>query len=80
MDIKNPGANFQILVDGKSLSYRDSMETALEAGMFLKERHPQSEIVVRDLKSGTQIVIGWKNGKAFSGDLSAPVQPGTRPN
>jgi hypothetical protein len=80
MDRKNPGADFQILVDGKSLSYRDAMETALEAGIFLKERHPQSEIVVRDLKSGTQIVIEWRNGKAFSGDMSSPVQPGTRPN
>jgi hypothetical protein len=28
------------------------METALEAGVFLKERHPRSEIVVRDLQSG----------------------------
>jgi hypothetical protein len=80
MDNKNPGANFQITVDGKSLSYRDAMETALEAGTFLKERHPQSEIIVRDLKSGAQTVIGWKNGKAFSGELSSPVQPGTRPN
>ena len=45
---KNPGANFQIMMDGKSLSYRDAMETALEVGIFLKERHPQSEIVVCD--------------------------------
>jgi hypothetical protein len=52
MDHKNPGANFQIMVDGKSQSYRDAMATALEAGIFLKERHPQSEIMVRDLKSG----------------------------
>jgi hypothetical protein len=68
------------MVDGKSLSYRDAMKTALEAGIFLKERHPQSEIVVRDLRSGTQIVIEWKNGKAFSSDLSSPIRPGTRPN
>ena len=80
MDLKNPGANFQIMVDGKSLSYRDAMETALEAGIFLKERHPQSEIVVRALKSGAQTVISWKNGKAFSGDLTSPVQPGSRSN
>jgi hypothetical protein len=68
------------LVDGKSLSYRDVMETALEAGVFLKERYPQSEIVVRDTTSGAQTVIGWKNGKAFSGELTSPVQPGSRPN
>jgi hypothetical protein len=32
--------------DGKSLSYRDMMETVLEAGTFLKERHPLSVIIV----------------------------------
>jgi hypothetical protein len=80
MDRKNPGANFQIIVDGKSLSYRDAMETALEAGIFLKERHPQSEIVVRDTRNGAQTVIGWKNGSAFSGELTSAVEPGSRPN
>jgi hypothetical protein len=80
MDRKNPGANFQILVDGKSLSYRDALETALDAGVFLKERHPQSEIVVRDTTSGAQTVIGWKNGKAFGGELTAPASPTLRPN
>jgi hypothetical protein len=80
MDRKNPGADFQILVDGKALSYRDALETALDAGMFLKERHPQSEIVVRDTTSDAQAIIGWKNGKAISGKLTSPVQPGSRPN
>jgi hypothetical protein len=80
MGRKNPGANFQIVVDGKSLSHRDAMETALEAGVFLKERHPQSEIVVRDIKSGAQVIIGWKNGKAFSSELTSPADPGSRPN
>jgi hypothetical protein len=75
MDRKDTGANFQILVDGRSLSYRDVLETALDAGIFLKERHPQSEIVVRDLKSGAQSVIGWKNGKAFSGELTSSAAP-----
>ena len=80
MDRKDVGANFQIVVDGKSLSYRDAMETALEAGMFLKEHHPQSEIVVRDTTNGAQTVIGWKNGKAFSGELTSPVHLASRPN
>src|SRR6266566_1836725 len=74
MDRKDTGANFQIVVDGKSLSHRDSRETALEPGVFLEERHPQSEIVARDLKSGAQTVIGWKNGKAFSG-LGSAARP-----
>jgi hypothetical protein len=63
MDGKNPGANFQIVIDGKSPSHRDAMETALEAGVFLKERHPQSEIVVRDLKSGAQTVMDGRTAK-----------------
>jgi hypothetical protein len=58
-------ANFQIMVDDKSRSNRDARETALEAGMFLKELHPASEVVIRDVRSGVQTVIGWKNGKAF---------------
>ena len=47
--------------------------------MFLKERQPQSEIVVRDTTSGAQTIIGWKNGKAFSAELTSP-QPDSRPN
>jgi hypothetical protein len=85
MDRKDDGANFLIVMDGKSLSYRDSLETALEAGIFLKERHPQSEIVVRDVKNSFQTVIGWKNGTAFRSDAigsPAPVSnvPVPRPN
>ena len=80
MDRKDTGANFQILVDGKSLSHRDVLETALEAGIFLKQRHSQGEIVVRDLKSGGQTVIGWKNGKAFRGELAFPAHPTAQPN
>src|ERR1700675_3624988 len=85
IDRKNDGAEFLIVMDGKSLSYRDSLETALEAGIFLKERHPQSEIVVRDVKNSFQTVIGWKNGTAFRSDaISAPAAvshvPGPRSN
>jgi hypothetical protein len=80
MNRKNPGANFQSLVDGKFLSYRDVLETALDAGIFLKERHPQSEIVVRDMTSGAQTIVGWKRGKAFSGEPTSPADPGSRPN
>jgi hypothetical protein len=68
MDHKNTGSHFQIVVDGKSLSYHDEEQTALDAGIFLKERHPQSEVVVRELKSGRQTVISWKNGKVFTGE------------
>jgi hypothetical protein len=73
--MKDNGANFQIVVDGKSWSYRDTLETALEAGIFLKGRHPQSEIVVRDVQNSVQTVIGWKNGSAFRSDATSSPAP-----
>jgi hypothetical protein len=47
----------------KDIGARSVLKTAIDA------RHvpEQSEIVVRDLTSGAQTVIGWKDGKAFSG-------------
>jgi hypothetical protein len=64
---------FRFMVDGKSRSYRDTLETALEAGIFLKEQHPPSEVIVRDVRNNTQTVIGWKNGSAFSSDAISPA-------
>jgi len=55
-----------VTVDGQTRSHRDTRETALEAGIVLKECHPASEVVVRDVRSSGQAVIGWKNGSAFS--------------
>ena len=78
MDRKDTGANFQIVVDGKSRSYRDAREAALEAGIFLKERQPTSEVVVRDVQNSVQTVIGWKNGSAFSSDAISAPAPGSR--
>jgi hypothetical protein len=69
MDRKDVGANFQIVVDGESRSYGDTREVALEAGIFLKERHPPSEVIIRDVQTGAQTIIGWKNGSAFSCDV-----------
>jgi hypothetical protein len=54
-------AHFQITVDGKTRSYRDTREAALGAGILLKERHPPSEFVVRDLENNVHTAIGWKN-------------------
>jgi hypothetical protein len=71
LDRKANGANFQITVDGKTRSYRDTPGTALEAGMFLKERHPASEVVIRN---EARTVIGWRNGSAISPDLVALPQ------
>jgi hypothetical protein len=64
MDRKDCGAHFEISVDGKPRSYRDQREIAIEAGKYLKERHPTNEIIVRDLRDNSQTVIGWEKGVA----------------
>jgi hypothetical protein len=54
---KDVGACFEIRVDGKTRSYRDRKEIAIEAGEYLKQMQPQSEIVVRDLRDNSVTVI-----------------------
>jgi hypothetical protein len=51
------GACFEIIVDGKTRSHRDRKETAIEAGRYLKQMHPQSEIMVRDVRDSFVTVI-----------------------
>ena len=46
------GAQFEILVDGKPRSYRDTKIAATDAATFLKSRQPHSEVAVTDLQSG----------------------------
>ena len=59
------GALFEIIVDGKSRSYRDKKETAIEAGKYLKGNHPNSEVIVRDARDNSSTVIGWEKGLAL---------------
>jgi hypothetical protein len=51
------GACFEIRVDGKTRSHRDRKETAIEAGRYLKQMQPKSEIIVRDLRDNFVTVI-----------------------
>jgi hypothetical protein len=64
MSQKNLGACFEIKVDGKSRTYRDLKETAIEAGKYLKQMQPQS--AVRD---NSITVIDGRTTAAF--DLAA---------
>ena len=50
-------AQFEILVDGKPRSYRDTKAVAIEAAEYLKNRHPHSEVAVKDLRSG-EVTVG----------------------
>jgi hypothetical protein len=62
MNIRNPpGAQFEILVDGKPRSYRDIKAVAIASAEFLKSRNPHSEVAVKDLRTGevTVVVKAW---------------------
>ena len=55
------GACFEIRVDGKTRSYRDRKEIAIEAGEYLKQMQPQSEVIVRDVRDNSITVIEMEN-------------------
>ena len=46
------GARFEILLDGKTQSCRDTMLTAMGAATILKSQNPNSKVAVRDLQTG----------------------------
>jgi hypothetical protein len=52
------GAQFEILVDGKTRSWRDDRETAMEAARYLKERSPNLSVSVRDVRDNTTVQVG----------------------
>jgi hypothetical protein len=54
------GAQFEISIDGTPRTYRDRKAFAIEAAERLKRKHPNSDIVVRDLQSGEAITVKYK--------------------
>jgi hypothetical protein len=48
---EQPGAHFEISIDGKPRSYRDTKEAADAAAALLKKQHPNSDVIVRDLRA-----------------------------
>jgi hypothetical protein len=60
MKIRNPpGAQFEILVDGKPRSYRYIKAVAIESAEFLKSRHPHSEVAVK--------LADWRGDRSSQG-------------
>jgi hypothetical protein len=51
---------FEISIDGTPRSYRDRKAVAIEAAEYLKWKHPHSEVVVKDLRSGEAMVVAYK--------------------
>jgi hypothetical protein len=58
---KTPDAQFEILVDSKPRSYRDRKVVAIEAAEYLKGKFPNSEVTVKDLRSGEETEIKYKS-------------------
>ena len=52
------GAQFEILVDGKPRSYRDTKSGAMDAATFLKGRQPHSEVAVTGTRNSDISNIG----------------------
>jgi hypothetical protein len=44
------GAHFEISIDGKPRTYRDTREMADQAAAVLRRQYPNSDVVVRDLR------------------------------
>jgi hypothetical protein len=63
--MKDQGAHFEIIVDGRPRSYRDLSEVAFESAKYLKSCHPNTEVIVRDMRTNVSTSIGWTNGTAF---------------
>jgi len=59
---KDTGTCFEIRGDGKTRSHRDRKETAIEAGRYLKQMRPKSEIIVRDVCDNSITVIEREKG------------------
>ena len=51
------GARFEILLDGKTQSCRDTMLTAMGAATFSRHQRPNSNVAVRDLQTGQLTVL-----------------------
>ena len=48
---------FEILLDGVTWSFRETMHTAMGAAHILKAQNPNSEVVVTDTRSGEMTVL-----------------------
>jgi hypothetical protein len=70
---KQPGAQFEISVDGKPRSYRDTKVAAIAGAEFLKSRNPSSEVAVKDLQSGKTTPVLFKPVRRAADD--APDRP-----
>ena len=55
----NPGAQYEISIDGVPRTYRDRRDIALQTARFLKSRNPHSVVKLKDLQTGEEIVVAF---------------------
>jgi hypothetical protein len=65
------GALFEITLDGTPRTYRVLQEHALETGRLLKQRHPHSVVVVRDMRTDAKTAIPSQQPATFTAGRSA---------
>ena len=58
----NPGAQYEISIDGVPRTYRDRQDIALQTARFLKSRNPHSVVKLKDLQTGEETVVAFKSG------------------
>ena len=59
---RNPGAQYEISIDGIPRTYRDQKDIALATAEFLKARNPTSVVKLKDLETGKETVVAFKAG------------------
>jgi hypothetical protein len=57
-----PGAQFEILVDGKPQSYGDVKDVAIASAELIKSHNPLSDVAVRDMETGEITPVSYKPG------------------
>ena len=59
----NPGAQYEISVDGVPRTHRDRQDIALQTARFLKSQKPNSVVKMKDLRTGEETVVTFKAGE-----------------
>jgi hypothetical protein len=63
MERVNHGAQYQISIDSVPRTYRDRQDIALQTARFLKSRHPNSTVTLKDLQTGEETIVAFKAGE-----------------
>jgi hypothetical protein len=59
----NPGAQYEISVDGVPRAYRDLQDLALQTAQFLKSRNRNGVVKLKDLQMREETVVASKSGQ-----------------